>query len=102
MNMAGKKVLVTGGAGFIGSHMVDRLVEVGCDVAVNRERNAACYFINNENRFRCEICERSDEDPAGKILMRIDRKEERKWKCTIDFMIISERGRLHEERSYQK
>ena len=44
--MAGKKVLVTGGAGFIGSHMVDRLVEVGCDVAVNHERNAACDFAD--------------------------------------------------------
>jgi len=39
--MAGKKVLVTGGAGFIGSYVVDRLVEVGCDVAVNHEGDAA-------------------------------------------------------------
>ena len=28
------RVLVTGGAGFIGSHMVDRLVNDGCDVSV--------------------------------------------------------------------
>ena len=27
-------VLVTGGAGFIGSHLVDRLVDEGCDVVV--------------------------------------------------------------------
>ena len=34
MNMTGKRVLVTGGAGFIGLHVSDRLVEVGCDVVV--------------------------------------------------------------------
>lgn len=27
-----KKVLVTGGAGFVGSHLCDQLVERGCDV----------------------------------------------------------------------
>jgi UDP-glucose 4-epimerase len=32
--MAGERVLVTGGAGFIGSHVVDLLIEAGYDVAV--------------------------------------------------------------------
>ena len=39
----GKKVLVTGGAGFIGSHIVDRLVELGAEVSIpirdNKERS---------------------------------------------------------------
>lgn len=32
--LKGKKVFVTGGAGFIGSHLVDRLIGMDCDVTV--------------------------------------------------------------------
>lgn len=34
MNWSRKRVIVTGGAGFIGSNMVDRLLELGADVVV--------------------------------------------------------------------
>ncbi|MGZ3778656.1 MAG: SDR family NAD(P)-dependent oxidoreductase, partial [Mucilaginibacter sp.] len=32
MNLAGKKVLVTGADGFIGSHLVERLLAEGCNL----------------------------------------------------------------------
>lgn len=34
MNLGGKKVLVTGGGGFVGSHLVDKLLENNSDVTV--------------------------------------------------------------------
>ncbi len=40
MNLAGKKVLVTGGSGFIGSHLTRRLVEEGAQVFVTVKYNS--------------------------------------------------------------
>ena len=49
-----KTVLVTGGAGMVGKHLVDRLVNLGADVVVfddfSRGHNlneAACYFVGD-------------------------------------------------------
>ncbi len=65
-----KKVLVTGGAGFIGSHLVDKLIKLGHDAAVfdNLEPqvhgedqkipkylNRECKFIKGDIRSRDEL-----------------------------------------------
>ena len=56
MKLRNKKVLVTGGAGFIGSHTVDALQEAGADVVIvdnlvtgrtdNLNTNAKFYELN--------------------------------------------------------
>lgn len=57
--MKNKRVLVTGGCGFIGSHIVDRLVEEGADVRVID--NVSTGFEKNLNKkarfYQCDIKE---------------------------------------------
>ena len=56
-----KKCLVTGAAGFIGSHIVDKLIELGHDVIAVDNESAEC----NDDRFwnpkaancKCDICD---------------------------------------------
>lgn len=40
MELKGKKILVTGSEGFIGSHLVERLVEIGCEVTALVQYNS--------------------------------------------------------------
>ena len=57
MKIENHMVLVTGGAGFIGSHLVDRLMDIGCDVIVvdnlsaGRLENLGRWLKNSHFRF---------------------------------------------------
>ena len=49
------KIIVTGGAGFIGSHIVDRLVEENHEVIVIDNESAEChenFYYNDFGQLR--------------------------------------------------
>ena len=56
--MKGKRVLITGGAGFLGSHLCDRFLKEGCEVIAmdnlitGNENNLAHLKSNSEFEFR--------------------------------------------------
>lgn len=62
----GKKVLVTGGAGFIGSHLVEMLVQMGAVVTVPVRRSTRTDFLKSVEKdidiVQCDLCDRSSVD----------------------------------------
>lgn len=70
---AGKKVLVTGGAGCLGSHLVIELVELGAGVTV-LDSFHEMFGANTHNlapvegRFRLNVCDIRDEDAVNHLV----------------------------------
>lgn len=56
-----KKILVTGGAGFIGSHLVKRLIELGHEVtAIDNLERGKVDFVENIKSLKLIVCDLTD------------------------------------------
>ena len=72
--LKGKKVLVTGGAGFIGSHIVDRLLSLGAEVVVldNLETGKIENISHNLDRIRFIQKDLRDDSALDEALEGVD------------------------------
>ena len=65
-----KKVLITGGAGFIGSNLVDRLVSLGLDVVVIdsefSDAHDSFYWNDRAENHKCDIRDYGEIEPLFK------------------------------------
>jgi UDP-glucose 4-epimerase len=74
MSWTGKRVLVTGGAGFIGHRLVRKLVDLGAKVVVadDLSKGAAKNLEDVSNRIEFKTANLLDVDEAGRVLKNVE------------------------------
>ena len=74
MELSGKNVMVTGGAGFVGSHVVDKLVSLGCNVLVydNLSTGQLQFLRDSRNKIRFVNADLLDFSSLSKNMKGID------------------------------
>ena len=65
---AGKRVMVTGGSGFIGSHLVEGLLDDGCTVAAVAHAPGRLAFLNHGKSFLFFPCELLNFNEVREVL----------------------------------
>lgn len=69
-DLSGKRILVTGGAGFVGSHIVDLLIEAGCDRIVVVDNMVRGRIANLEDAIKSQRVDVVHGDIRDADLMR--------------------------------
>jgi UDP-glucose 4-epimerase len=71
MNLVDKTILVTGGTGFIGSHIVNKLINQGCFVNIFDINNSGEWRIDTKSNYNLTIIDLTDEKAVEKNINMI-------------------------------
>lgn len=71
-DLSGKNVFLTGATGFIGSHLLKRLIKEGCEVHFSiRERSSLWRIEEFKGKCNCHLIDLTDFEAVKSIIMQI-------------------------------